>query len=58
MFSLELPHRGNKYTQYTIFKFKEKKNSLNYPKSAANGFFQMTQAQVRNSCGKRAMISV
>ena len=40
MFSLESPHRGdsNKYTQYTIFNM-NKKNTLNYPKSAAMGFF-------------------
>ena len=40
MFSLESPHRGdsNEYTQYTIFNM-NKKNTLNYPKSAAMGFF-------------------
>ena len=40
MFSLELPHRGdsNEYTQYTIFNM-NKKNTLNYPKSAAMGIF-------------------
>ena len=40
MFSLESPHRGdsNKYTQYTIFNVKQK-TTLNYPKSAAMGFF-------------------
>ena len=40
MFSLESPHRGdsNEYTQYTIFNMKET-ISLNYPKSAAMGFF-------------------
>ena len=40
MSSLESPHRGdsNEYTQYTIFNIK-KKNTLNYPKSAAMGFF-------------------
>ena len=40
MFSLELPHRGdsNEYTQYTIFNIK-KKITLDYPKSAAVGFF-------------------
>ena len=39
-FSLELPHQGdsNLYTQYTIFNIK-KKITLNYPKSAAMGFF-------------------
>ena len=40
MFSLELSHQGNssKYTQHTIFNMK-KKITLNYPKSAAMGFF-------------------
>ena len=40
MFSLESPHRGdsNEYIQYTIFNIK-KKITLNYPKSAAMGFF-------------------
>ena len=40
MFSLESPHGGNsnEYTQYTIFNM-NKKNTLNYPKSAAMGFF-------------------
>ena len=40
MFTLESPHRGdsNEYTQYTIFDM-NKKNTLNYPKSAAMGFF-------------------
>ena len=40
VFSLESPHRGdsNEYTQYTIFNM-NKKNTLNYPKSAALGFF-------------------
>ena len=39
MFSLESPHRGdsNEYTQYSIFNIK--KITLNYPKSAAMGFF-------------------
>ena len=55
MFSLESPHRGdsNEYTQYTIFNTK-KKNTLNYPKSAAMGFcskgpkkeFEITMAQM------------
>ena len=56
MFSLESPHRGdsNEYTQYTIFNMNEK-NTLNYPKSAAMGFFQGTQERVRNSRGKRAI---
>ena len=40
MFSLESPHRGdsNENTQYTIFNV-NKTNTLNYPKSAAMGFF-------------------
>ena len=38
--SLESPHQGdsNEYTLYTIFNM-NKKNTLNYPKSAAMGFF-------------------
>ena len=45
VFSLESPHRGdsNEYTQYTIFNIKKKKTTLNYPKSAAMGFFQGAQ---------------
>ena len=42
MFSLESPHRGdsNKYTWYTIFNIKKRKKiTLNYPGSAAMGFF-------------------
>ena len=44
MFSLESPHGGdsNEYTQYTVFNIK-KKISLNYPKSAAMGFFLGTE---------------
>ena len=40
MFSLESPHRGdsNEDTQYTVFSM-NKKTTLNYPKSAAMGFF-------------------
>ena len=40
VFTLESPHWGdsNEYTQYTIFNM-NKKNTLNYPKSAARGFF-------------------
>ena len=55
MYSLESPHRGNsnEYTQYTIFNM-NKKSTLNYPKSAAMGFFfQGTQERVRNNHGKR-----
>ena len=56
VFSLESPHRGdsNEYTQYTIFNM-TKKFTIYYPKSAAMGFFQGTQEQVRNSRGKRAI---
>ena len=55
-FSLESPHRGdsNENTQYTIFNM-SKMNTLNYPKSAAMGFFQGTQERVRNSRGKRGI---
>ena len=40
MFLLESPHRGDsdKNTQYIIFNM-NKKNTLNYSKSAAMGFF-------------------
>ena len=40
VFSLESPHRGdsNENTQYTIFNM-NKKNTLDYPKSAAMGSF-------------------
>ena len=40
VFPLESPHRGdsNEYTQYTIFHI-NKKNTINYTKSAAMGFF-------------------
>ena len=40
VFSLESPHRGdsNEDIQYTIFD-KKSKTTLNYPKSAALGFF-------------------
>ena len=54
VFLLESPHRGdsNTYTQYTIFNIK-KKLTLNYPKSAAMGFFsQGTSERVRNRRGK------
>ena len=44
VFSLESPHRGdsNEFTQYTIFNMNEK-DTINYPKPAAMGFFQGTQ---------------
>ena len=60
MFSLESPHRGdsNEHTKYTIFNIK-KKITLNYPKSAAMGFwvwdFHGTQDRVRDNPGKRAI---
>ena len=57
-FSLTSPHRGdsNEYTQYAIFNIK-RKITLNYPKSAAIGFFYLgTQTRVQNSHGKRAII--
>ena len=56
MFSLELPHwsDSNKYIQYTIFNI-EKKIILNYPKSAAMGFFPGTQEGIWNSRGKRTI---
>ena len=56
VFSLETLHRGdsNEYTQYTISNM-NKKNTVNYPKSAAMDFFQRTQERVRNSRGKRAI---
>ena len=40
VYSLESPHRGdsNEYTQNTIFNM-NKKNTLNYPKSAVMVFF-------------------
>ena len=40
MFSLESPHRGdsNENSQYTIYNM-NKRNTLNYPKSAALGYF-------------------
>ena len=44
VFTLESTHRGdsNEYTQYTIFNM-NRKNALNYPKSAAMGFFSKGQ---------------
>ena len=40
VFTLKSPHRGdsNEYAQHTIFNM-NKKNTLNYPKSAPMGFF-------------------
>ena len=44
MFSLESPHRGDSYEHTTYqFQYKEEKISLNYPKSAAVGFFHGTK---------------
>ena len=45
VFSFESPYRGdsNEYTQYTKFNIKKRKNTVNYPKSAAMGFFHGTQ---------------
>ena len=56
VFSLKLPHRGdfNEYTQYTIFNIK-KKITLNYPKTAAMGYFLGIQERVWKSHGKRAI---
>ena len=56
VFSLESPHQGdsNEYKQHTIFNI-NKKITLNYPKSAAMGFFLGTQERVRNSRGKQAI---
>ena len=56
VFSLELSHRSgsNECIKYTSFNIK-KKITLNYPNSAALGFFQGTQNQVRNSGSKRAI---
>ena len=53
MFSLESSCGGdsNEYTQNTIFNIK-KKITLNYPKSAAIGFFEGTHEQVQKSHGK------
>ena len=55
--SSESPHRGdsNENTQYTIFNM-NKKNTLNYPKSAAMEFFPKgLKNGDRNSRGKRAI---
>ena len=56
MFSLESPYGGdsNECTQHTIFNIK-KKITLNYPTSAAMGFFQGILERVRNSHGKQAI---
>ena len=42
-------------TQNIPFSISRRKISLNYPKSAAVGFFQGTQERVRNSRGRRAI---
>ena len=51
MFSLDSPHRGHsdEYTKYINFNMK-KQITLNYPKSAAMGFFYFG-----NSRGKRVI---
>ena len=56
MFSLESPHRGdsNECIQYTIFNM-NKKNTLNYPKSADMGFFPRDSRMSSNIRGKRAI---
>ena len=56
VFSLESPHRvdSNEYTQYTVFNIKMK-ITLNYPKSAANGFFPRHSRTSLESRGKRAI---
>ena len=57
MYSLESPHRGdsNENSKYTIFNMK-KKNTLNYPRSAAVEFFSKgLKKRVRNSRGKQAI---
>ena len=56
VYLLESPHWGdsNEYTKHTILNIL-KKIILNYPKSAAMGFFPGTQEQVQNSRGKRAI---
>ena len=58
LFSLESPHRGdsNAYTQHNVFNTL-KKLTVNYPKSAAMGFFPGTQERVQNCRhgGKRAI---
>ena len=53
VFSLESPHRGdsNEYTQYH---FQYKKENLNYPKSAAMGFFPRDSSK-RVISGKRVI---
>ena len=38
-----------------LFSILKKKITLNYPKSAAKGYFQGTQKRVRNIRGKRAI---
>ena len=56
MFSLKSPHRGdsNDSIQHTIFNM-NKKNTLNYPKSAAMGFFPRDSKMSSSSRGKRAI---
>ena len=56
VFSLKSPQWGNsnEYTQYTIYNIK-KKITLNYPKSAAMGFFSKGLKNIRNSRGKQVI---
>ena len=56
MFSLESPHRGDsdEFTQHTILNIKNT-HTLNYPKSAAVGFFQGTKERVRKKRCRRAI---
>ena len=42
-------------THIIPFLIQKSKVTLNYPKSAAMGFFQGTQERVRNSRGRRAI---
>ena len=42
-------------TRYIPFSIRKRNNTLIYPKSAAMGFFEGTEEQVRNSRGKQAI---
>ena len=56
VYSLESPHLGasDEYTQYTIFSM-NKKNTLNYPKSAAMGFIPRDLRTSSKQPSKRAI---
>ena len=56
VFSLESPHQGdsNEYTQYTIFNM-SKKNTLDYPRSAAMGLVIRDSRTSSDSRGKQAI---